>query len=94
MVEAIAYLNSVKINNDNLMEVWLYCEKGDYIISGSKYSPELYFSKICNYEKEIDVQKMLLNGPRYAYQGENAILNGGREEDVRYERENDADRAL
>ena len=83
MVEAIAYLNSVKINNDNLMDVWLYCEKGDYIISGSKYSPELYFSKVCTYEKEIDVQKMLLNGPRYAYQGENAILNGGREEDVR-----------
>ncbi|HEX2945884.1 MAG TPA: AraC family transcriptional regulator [Clostridia bacterium] len=57
--DIISYLNSIKVNNDYIANLWVYFNKSDIVLgTEGKYDSQLFFSKVCKYYSGIDWDKI------------------------------------
>lgn len=57
--DLVTYLNSIKANDDNITDLWVYLNKSDSVVSSEgKYDSQLFFSTLCRYKSEIDWGKI------------------------------------
>ncbi|RCX17520.1 AraC-like DNA-binding protein [Anaerobacterium chartisolvens] len=57
--DIITYLNSIKVNNDYITNLWVYFNKADIVLgSEGKYDSQLFFSKVCKYNSNINWEEV------------------------------------
>lgn len=72
--DIIAYLNSIKANNDYITDLWVYFNKADIVLgSEGKYDSKLFFSNVCKYYSNIDWANVFLKNTGFRSAGRQKV---------------------